>query len=132
MERRVLVAEDDSSIRSILAEYLRGEGFEVDVAADGAAALRIARGTRPDVVVVDAMMPVLDARGMLSAWMDDPVLKEIPVVLVSAAPGLSELAQQFGVRATLAKPFDLDVLGAIIEQVLAHPEPPPDAPTVPV
>ena len=57
MERRVLVAEDDGSIRSILAEYLRGEGFEVDVAADGAAALRIARSTRPDVVVVDAMMP---------------------------------------------------------------------------
>ncbi len=52
------------------------------------------------------------------------LLKEIPVLLVSAAPGLADVARQLDVRATLTKPFDLDVLGTVIEQLLAHPVPP--------
>jgi DNA-binding response OmpR family regulator len=131
MPRRVLVAEDENTIRRILAEYLRGEGFEVELAPNGLDALRLARQTPPDVLVLDRMMPLMDAEGMLAAWLEDAALKDIPVVLISAAPDLSEIAKLFGVRATLAKPFDLDVLRAIIEQVLAHPETPPDVPTVP-
>jgi DNA-binding response OmpR family regulator len=131
MPRRVLVAEDEPSIRTAIAEYLCGEGFDVEVAANGADALDLARTEAPEVLVIDAMMPVMDARGMLSVWMQDATLNIIPVVLISAAADLPEVARQFGVRATLAKPFDMDVLVAIVEQVLAHPEPPPDAPTVP-
>jgi DNA-binding response OmpR family regulator len=47
------------------------------------------------------------------------------VLLVSAGPELAEVAQRFELRAGLAKPFDMDVLRAVIEQLLAHPEPPP-------
>src|SRR6185437_5314786 len=109
MPRRVLVAEDENTIRRILAEYLRGEGFDVELAPNGLEALQLARHTPPDVLVVDRMMPLMDAEGMLATWMQEAALKDIPVVLISAAPDLSGVAQKFGVRATLAKPFDLDV-----------------------
>jgi hypothetical protein len=68
---------------------------------------------------------------MLDTWSQDPKLQTVPVVVVSAAPGLLDLAHHSVVRATLAKPFDLDVLRAILDQVLAHPEPPPDTPVLP-
>jgi DNA-binding response OmpR family regulator len=130
MPRRILIAEDESTIRSILDEYLRGEGFDVEVEPNGVEALRLARDKPPDVVIVDRMMPLMDAPGMLTAWMEDSTLRDVPVVLISAAPDLSDVARQFGVRATLAKPFDLDVLRAVVEQLLAHPEPPADVPTI--
>jgi DNA-binding response OmpR family regulator len=129
--RRVLVAEDDDMLRAVVAEYLIDEGFEVQAARDGAEALRLAREQTPDVAVLDASMPVMDARATLNIWEQDDALRSIPVILVSAKPGLVALARQLAVRASLAKPFDLDVLHAIIDQLLAHPEPPPDLPTVP-
>jgi CheY-like chemotaxis protein len=101
------------------------------VASNGEEALSRARAVPPEVAVLDAMMPTMDAQTLLTTWMHDVALTHIPVVLISAAPALAALAQQFNVRATLAKPFDHDVLVAVIEQVLAHPEPPPDAPSVP-
>jgi len=131
LARRVLVAEDDPPIQSMLHEFLLEEGFEVDVASHGGEALQLARTKPPDVGVFDVMMPIVDARTLLAEWQQDSGLKTIPVILLSAAPGLSEIAAHFNVRATLAKPLDRDVLRAIIHQVLAHPETPPDVPVVP-
>jgi DNA-binding response OmpR family regulator len=131
MPRRVLIVEDDNEMRTTLAAYLRAEGFEVEEAADGAAGLRRAQDTPPDVAIVDLTMPVMDGRALLAAWVQKGALWEVPVVLISASSGLAEVAREFDVRATLAKPFDLDVLRAVVEQLLAHPEPPPETPTLP-
>lgn len=130
LARRVLMVEDEAALREVLAEYLRAEGFDVDLAVNGVEALRMARQSTPDVLILDVNMPVLDGVAVLETWTADADLGAVPVVLVSATPSLSRLATQFGVRASLAKPFDLDVLVAVIEQALAHPEAPPNAPTV--
>jgi CheY-like chemotaxis protein len=116
---RVLVVEDDPAIQAVVAHFLCEEGFDVAVASNGAHALHLAHQTPPDIAVVDVFMPVMDGRALLAIWMHEPTLQSVPVVLVSAAPGLSDLARQYNVRATLAKPFDLDRLGEIVEQVLA-------------
>jgi CheY-like chemotaxis protein len=126
----VLVAEDDLSQRALIVEYLREEGFAVDATANGADALEAARVNPPDLLLLDVNMPTMDGPSLLSVWSEDPALATVPVVLVSGTPGLPQIAQQFGVRATLAKPFDLDVLRAVVDQVLAHPEAPPDTPVV--
>jgi len=115
----VLVAEDDPAIQAIVSEYFREEGLEVAVARNGAEALRLARNTPPDVAVVDVFMPIMDGRALLATWTRDKSLKAIPVVVVSAAANLNALTQEFHVHAALAKPFDLDVLGSIVEEVLA-------------
>jgi two-component system response regulator HydG len=126
----VLVAEDDLSQRAMIVEYLRDEGFAVDAAGNGATALERARASPPDLLLLDVNMPTMDGPSLLSVWTEDARLAAVPVVLVSGTPGLPQIAQRFGVRATLAKPFDLDVLRAVVEQVLAHPEAPPDTPAV--
>ena len=56
-DRRVLVVEDDPTVREVTCEYLREAGFIVDEAADGIAALRRAEGTPPDLIVLDRMLP---------------------------------------------------------------------------
>ena len=117
-------------IRDVIVEYLQEEGFDTLAACDGAEALQLARAQPPDVAVIDVMMPRMDGRAVVTSWAQDPALQAIPVVLVSATTGLIELARQLQVRAALAKPFDLDVLRVIVEQLLAHPEPPPETPTV--
>jgi two-component system, OmpR family, KDP operon response regulator KdpE len=131
LQRRILVAEDDPELRGLVSEYLRGEGFEVTEAEDGAAALREARAAGPDVLVLDLNMPHMDGAAVLEEWTASQELKDVPVLIVSAGAELAEVAQRFVVRATLAKPFDMDVLRAVIVQLLAHPEAPPEgvAPT---
>lgn len=130
MHRRILVAEDDNQLRSIVTTFLHDEGFEVESAADGHEALQTAGRRSPELLALDVNMPVMDARAVLQAWTTDARLRDIPVLLVSAAPVLSQLASEYQVRSSLAKPFDLDVFGAVVAQLLAHPEPPPDMPTI--
>ena len=125
MQRRLLVAEDDLELRTAIAEYLRGEGFDVDEADNGADALDSARAEPPDILVLDLNMPDVGGVEVLADWTRNVDLRDIPVVLVSAGPDLADVAQRFDVRASLTKPFDMDVLRAVIEQLLAHPEPPP-------
>jgi DNA-binding response OmpR family regulator len=124
VQRRILVAEDDHDLRTAIAEYLRGEGFEVEEAANGRRALEAARTAPPDVLVLDLNMPEVDGSDVLTSWTDDAALRHLPVLLVSSAAELAEVAQQFNVRASLAKPFDMDVLHAVVEQLVAHPEAP--------
>ena len=121
MQRRVLVAEDDRELRAAISEYLRGEGFDVIAAENGAAAMAAARSTPPDVLVLDLNMPQMDRSEVLECWIATPELKDVPVLLVSARPELAQVVERYHVRASLAKPFDLDVLCAVIEQLLVHP-----------
>src|SRR5215471_14600846 len=81
MARRVLVAEDDRAIQGVVSEYLRDEGFEVDIANNGAEALLRARQTPPDMAVVDVCMPVMDGPALLATWTRDPMLHQVPVVM---------------------------------------------------
>jgi two-component system KDP operon response regulator KdpE len=123
----VLVAEDDSELRAAVVEYLRAEGFEVSEAHGGTTALEAARADPPDVLILDLNMPDKDGSEVLADWTTHQDLQNVPVVLVSAGAELTEVAQEFAVRASLAKPFDMDVLRAVIEQLIAHPQPPPEA-----
>jgi CheY-like chemotaxis protein len=100
----VLVVDDDEAIRDVIAEVLRDEGYSVVCAENGAEALReIGRQKRPDLVLLDLMMPVMSGWEVLEHLQESEELKRIPVVIVSAmtAPGASE---------HLAKPIDLDRL----------------------
>jgi len=128
--RRVLIAEDDLAIQRLRCDYLRDEGFEGSARQQRAEALHQAHTAPPDVAIVDAMMPVMDARPMLDTWSQDLKLRTVSRGrrvrrAGSAGPGSPQR------RATLAKPFDLDVLRAILDLVVAHPAPPPDTPVLP-
>src|SRR5215472_16698503 len=81
---RVLVADDDPVVRSIVAMNLQDEGYQVIEAADGDEAVWLARRAIPDLMVLDVMMPGLDGLDVLSILRDHPNTADIPVVLVTA------------------------------------------------
>jgi CheY-like chemotaxis protein len=86
--RTVFIVDDDRDIREDLGELLRGEGFAVEAAWNGAEAIkRLQGGLRPDVIILDLMMPVMDGvtfRGELKKQTD---LSSIPVIGLTAWPG---------------------------------------------
>ena len=114
--KRILLVDDDASLRAVVAETLRGEGYAVDEASDGVEALEQLRAAPPDLVLLDLAMPILDGHGLIAAWRAEEERAEIPIVIVSATPTLPDTPQEAGVKALLLKPFDLGVLLAMVER----------------
>jgi AmiR/NasT family two-component response regulator len=117
---RVLVAEDESLIRLDLVEMLREEGYDVcGEAADGASAVRLAQELKPDLVIVDVKMPVLDG---LSAAEQIVAARIAPVVVLTAFSqrDLVERAREAGVMAYLVKPFGHKDLVPTIEMAVSR------------
>ena len=113
--RHVLVVEDESPIRAMLAELLQHAGYAVIEAGDGREALHRLREQRPDLIILDLMLPRLDGWTFLRQRQDDPALTTIPVLVISAAPQQRLLeAKELGADAFLSKPFDLGVLNALV------------------
>lgn len=116
MPRTVLVVEDEPSLADLLSVVLEDEGYQVAVAGDGRAALaRLAAGGC-ELVLSDVMLPFLDGAALALAMQADPVLRAIPLILMSAAP-LSP-ARVVPHAAFLDKPFALDDLLATVQRLL--------------
>lgn len=126
--RRVLIAEDDASLRRLLQELLEGEGYVVEAVADGAEAFARVQAAPPDLLVSDAIMPGLDGFSLCRAIRADPRLKHLPVLLASASfrsPHDERLARAAGASAFLRKQAAIaDWLGAV-RLALAAPSPSP-------
>ena len=118
---RVLVVDDDGPTRSLLEEVLALGGFAVRTAADGADGLAVLRDWRPDVVVLDVMMPDVDARVFRAVQFDSREIADVPVLLLSAArpDELRAVARDLGVAAWLPKPFDINEIVATVASLSA-------------
>jgi CheY-like chemotaxis protein len=114
---RVLVVEDEPTLREVIAAYLEDSGYTVDQAENGVQALDEMHQTRPDVVVLDLLLPIMNAYELVPRMRSQPELAAIPVVLLSAAHDLPYATEQLQPRASLAKPVDLDVLLAVVARV---------------
>ena len=103
---RVLLVDDNADMRDYVRRLL-GRSYEVETAADGAAALASLRARKPDLMLSDVMMPGLDGVGLLRAIRADPGLRELPVILLSARAGDEAKAEGLDAGADdyLAKPF---------------------------
>ncbi|PSL04088.1 response regulator receiver and ANTAR domain protein [Haloactinopolyspora alba] len=120
--RRVLVAEDESLIRLDLIEMLGEEGYEVvGEAADGASAVRLTEENRPDLVVMDVKMPVLDGISAAARIVEQRIA---PVLILTAFSqrDLVERAREAGAMAYLVKPFTKADLVPAIEMALSRHE----------
>jgi two-component system chemotaxis response regulator CheY len=117
----LLVVDDDDAIRESLAELLTRRGFDVITAGNGREAIDVvhARGTKPMVVVLDMTMPVMDGATFLRQQPNDPLLADVPVVIISARLQRPEPTPA-GVRGLLVKPISLNVLVRMIEEVRAE------------
>ena len=119
--RRVLVVEDDDAIRSVIAEVLEERGFRVDHAANGAEALELIEVRRPDVVVLDLLMPVMHGWAFMEEYARRTHGQQIPIVVVSVNPLLPRSFDRFGVLRCIGKPFDVDELTQTVEEACGSP-----------
>ena len=118
---RVLVIEDDEAIRDSLDDILQSRDYEVLAAVHGADAIEQVRRHRfrPDVIVLDIWMPVMDGLDFLRTRGSEPLLAGVPVIVMSAAP--PKLTQKDLVFGTLQKPLARQALLDMIELACAPP-----------
>jgi CheY-like chemotaxis protein len=118
---RLLVVEDEAALAKVLQMRLQLEGFEVDLAGDGAEAMDLIRARRPDLVVCDLMMPVMDGIEVTRTIKGDPELRAIPILILSALKSDKEMEElrRLGAEAFASKPYDGKALTAQIRELLA-------------
>ena len=117
MEAMILLVEDDFVLRSSLSEFLTAEGFRVDCCADGREAFRrLHAPPKPNLILLDIMLPYLDGFELRALQRKSPLIANIPVVVISAFRALAESAAPLGAQEALAKPIDLDHLLATIQR----------------
>ena len=114
--QRVLVVEDVADLRDFYAILLRDEGYEVACACDGSDALR-QLSWRPDVILLDLMMPVMDGYEFYAQMRKLPG-EHPPVIVVSAVTPLRSALP--GIHATLPKPFDFTQLLHRVQSAVSH------------
>jgi CheY-like chemotaxis protein len=121
--RRVLVVEDDGLIRESLVEALEDHGYQVTGVANGRDALDVlATLPRPDVILLDLMMPVMDGRSFRDHQLRDPALAAIPVLVLSAASDVARAGAEMRAAGVLRKPV---TRRALLEELRRHGGPPP-------
>ena len=121
---RVLIADDKEENRYYLQALLSGHGYTVEGARHGAEALSMARTTRPDVIISDLLMPVMDGYTLLCQWKADPALRNIPFIVYTATytdPEDEKLALQLGADAFILKPAEPDEFLRRLLDVQQHP-----------
>lgn len=117
--RTVLLVEDDRDVRAALAIVLADEGFQVLAAPNGFDALSSLEGHRPDVIVLDWMMPVVDGARFVQALRTEYNLTT-PVLVITAGRVRREEALSIGADDLLEKPFDLHELVARIRALVSR------------
>jgi two-component system OmpR family response regulator len=115
--RRILVVDDEENLRTMLVAALRHSGYEVEQAADGATGLKAARELKPDLIVLDVMMPVLDGFAMCKRLRETG--DRTPVIFLTARDASHDKVEglNLGGDDYLPKPFSLDELVARVEAV---------------
>lgn len=107
---RILVIDDEPLLRATLQQILGDEGYIVDVASDGAVGLQRAQLHRPDVILLDLMMPTMNGKQFLQALRAEPNFVTLPVLIMTAVQGITTNLALLGVGEVLEKPFDAEDL----------------------
>jgi len=120
MSQTILVAEDQQPIRSLIEFKLRNSGYTVVCVEDGQAALQKARDVRPDLILLDVMMPLMTGFEVLGALKQDEATKTIPILIVTAQSQEDEVLKglELGADDYITKPFSPNELAARVKTVL--------------
>ena len=122
--RRVLVVDDERSIRLLCRVNLSASGIDVLEAESGRAAMELARREQPDLVLLDVMMPDVDGWTVARELADDERTREIPIVFLTARAESADkrMGQQLGGVGYVVKPFDPVMIGDFVERVIERVE----------
>ena len=119
-DRRILIVEDHPTMREAMRLVLEGEGFTIEEAADGEAALAAIKASPPDLLFLDLNIPGTSGTGVLEAVRADPACVDVRVIVVTAAGEESRAeALRLGADEYFTKPFSPTALLQTVERVLA-------------
>jgi CheY-like chemotaxis protein len=117
----VLICDDEPSLRELIRISLDGP-YQFVEADDGVESLELARRVRPDIVILDMMMPRMTGLEVLRALREERDLAETRVIVLTAQPGTREQALAAGADVVMVKPFEPEQIAAAVEEVLAERE----------
>jgi len=120
MGRKIVMIEDSKAASTVLKDVLSAEGHTVLHAADGVTGLALARREKPDLILLDLLLPKLNGYEVCNALMRDNLTRHIPVLIISTldTPESIEKAKLCGARNFMKKPYDLDTLLREIKRLL--------------
>ena len=106
--RSVVYVEDEAAVQRLVEFWLLDAGYVVHLAADGAAGLALIRSVRPDLIITDALMPVMSGDELVEAVRSDPELRTTPIVMATAAASPLRVERMLarGCTAVLGKPLE--------------------------
>ena len=121
---RVLIVDDEESLRDVLGIMLQREGYRVSLAADGLQALERLQEERPTVVLSDIEMPRMDGFDLARNIRADSALRDLPIIMITSriAEKHREHAMELGVNHYLGKPYGEEELLELVGRYAAHPE----------
>lgn len=128
MPPRILVADDDAWILRMVTTVLKKRGYEVDTAPDGEQAYERALSNPPDLLITDVMMPNVDGWTLVKRMREHPMLRDIPVIFLTALSSDDDRIHGFrlGAEDYLPKPFRFEELDLRVARTLRRTQPPPD------
>lgn len=117
---KILVVDDEEHIRQLVGMYLAKEGFAVETAADGRAALSKVNAVKPDLVILDLMLPEIDGWSVCRELRRSPITESLPIIMLTARDDLIDriLGLELGADDYLTKPFNPRELVARVRAVL--------------
>lgn len=107
--KSILVVDDDPSIRKLLRQEFESQGFRVIEAGDGLSGVNAAKNERPDLIILDVMMPEMNGFDAAAVIKNDPLTMHIPIIMLSIVED-KERGYRIGVDRYFSKPFDIDAL----------------------
>jgi DNA-binding response OmpR family regulator len=119
---KILVAEDSSTVRRLVATRLGADGFDVVEAEDGEEAVLLATAERPDLIVLDKVMPKLDGFEVIRLLRENEETRSIPIVMLTEQAGEEDVLDglDLGVEEYMPKPFSPRELSSRVKRVLAR------------
>lgn len=120
MSFKIIIIDDEPEMAELLKIDLEEEGYQVSIANDGRAGLALVKGMQPDLVVLDVMMPKMNGYEVLKAIREDGIVKDVPVVMLSAMGLTKEVQKGLDLGATeyILRPFDAEFLIQKIKGIL--------------
>ena len=117
---KILLVDDTKTLTTLMRVYLMGWSMQFHDARDGATALHLARALKPDLVITDIKMPVMDGFQLCEAIRGDPALAQTPIILLTQLEDEAsrEKGQQVGATAFLKKPVSVENLRSVVARVL--------------
>jgi DNA-binding response OmpR family regulator len=119
-EQKILIVDDDEDLHTLYGLYLQGESFKISRAFNGKQALELIDQSRPDLIVLDMIMPIMDGEEFFITLRKERNIRDIPVIIASVNDKISPKIIELGnIHAILKKPFTIETLVSKIKEALA-------------